>query len=279
MRSEQPLSKIRRASANFSSLLLIVFTLVVLLVSGALSQGAAAQTDFCTGGTLDSGKKANPQDLVVTNMTCTVDGKNAPYYFHNVYIFGSGNQTGTLAFSDATMDFYAANILVQNQGALQATGVGAMNDGNVLTIHLYGSEGDPGVTCKKMDSNSNVVDDLQCGVLTPLWMSNTSLAMKSMRYPQNFPAMPCHKASLPGGVNDCFYQYDIFDSYKNDGKGAYFGHKVLALSYGGTINLSGYKGAQGGDDSNPAVTGSSWMRLNATLNGGENLLHCQRHAR
>ena len=233
-----------------------------------LSPAAAAITDFCAGGILDSGAPLNVQgpDLVITNMTCTVDGTKGPYNFHNVYIFGSGSKQGTLVFSNATMDFYAANILVQNDGVLQATGIGANNGGQTLTIHLYGGQSDPGVTCKKMD-NGNVVDDPTCGVPTSnpdVWDSN----MTNMHY----PTKPCTKASqldpptlLPGGVDDCFYQYGVFDN--NDIAGAYFGHKVLALSYGGTINLSGYKGAQGGDDSNPMVSGSSWMRLNATLKG------------
>ncbi len=245
----------------------------VFLALTVLLPGASAATDMCTGGTLDGGHKDNPTDLVITNMTCRVDGMqgNGSYYFHNVYIFN-----GTLMFDDATMDFYAANILVQNNGVLQATGIGADNDGHVLTIHLYGSQSDPGVTCKKID-NGNVVDDATCGAPPVIWRSNLGLVMKDMqhRYPktcltvsQIIPGDPFLK--LPGGVDDCFYQYDVFDN--NDVNGAYFGHKVLALSYGGTINLSGYKGAQGGDDGNPMVTGSSWMRLNATLKGGENSL-------
>jgi hypothetical protein len=241
-----------------------------------LSPWAAAATDMCTGGILDGGNKGTPPDLVITNMTCTVDGTHGPYYFHNVYVFGSGNQTGTLMFNDATMDFYAENILVQNNGALLATGIGAGNDGHVLTIHLYGAQSDPGVTCKQI-VDGNLTDDPTCGVPLVVWNSNLGLVMKDMqhRYPktcltvsQIIPGDP--DLRLPGGVDDCFYKYDVFDT--NDVSGAYFGHKVLALSYGGTINLSGYKGAQGGDDGNPAVTGSSWMRLNATLKGGENSL-------
>ncbi len=85
--------------------------------------------------------------------------------------------------------------------------------------------------------------------------------------------MTCRKTSqldpptlLPGGMDDCFYQYAAFDS--KDASPAYFGHKVLAVSYGGTINLSGYKGAQGGNDNDPSVLSSSWQRLNSTLKGG-----------
>jgi hypothetical protein len=244
----------------------------VLLVATVLSPSAVAQTtyDFCEGGTLGKGNKAQPPELVILpGMTCKVDGKNAPYYFHNVYIFGDATpeheKTATLVFSNVTMDFYAANILVQNQGVLQATGIGANNGGQVLTIHLYGIATKDGITCKKIDStNGGVVDDDMCGVPTSnpdVWGSN-KMDMK-----------PCTKTSqlkpptmLPGGVDDCFYQYGMFD--KNDLPNAYFGRKVLALSYGGTIQMSGYKGAQGGNDKEPSVTGSSWMRLNATLKGG-----------
>lgn len=237
----------------------------VLLTIIALCAAAVADTDFCSGGILDAGAPLGTQgpDLVITNMTCTVDGiVSKTYNFHNVYIFGKG----TLVFNNATMDLYAANILVQNDGILQATGIGTGNGGQTLTIHLYGNPGDPGVTCKKID-NGNVVDDTTCGVPASnpdVWDSNKM----DMHDP-----MSCLKTSqldpptlLPGGVDDCFYQYGVFDN--GDGAGAYFGHKVLALSYGGAINFSGYKGAQGGDDNNPAILSSSWQRLNATLKGG-----------
>jgi hypothetical protein len=239
---------------------------VALLAVAALSpSAAAADPDFCAGGILDHGAPLGQQgpDLVITNMTCTVDGANQPYNFANVYIFGSG----TLAFNNATMDFYAANILVQNQGVLTALGIGADNGGQVLTIHLYGSSTDPGIACKKMDSGK-VVDDVTCGVPASdpdVWDSN--------KMDMHYPKMPCTKTSqldpptlLPGGVDDCFYQSGMFD--RNDLPNAYFGRKVLALSYGGTIHMSGYKGAQGGDDNVPSVLSSSWTRLNATLQGG-----------
>ena len=148
---------------------LIFFFLASLLVMVALSPAAVAQIDTCPTGTLDSGPPLGQQgpDLVIEpGTTCTVDGSSKTYNFHNVYIFGDAtqNKTTTLMFSDATMDFYAANILVQNQGVLQATGIGVNNGGQILTIHLYGSATDPGITCKKLDSNKNVVDDVTCGV-------------------------------------------------------------------------------------------------------------------
>ncbi|MGA3210929.1 MAG: hypothetical protein ABSD20_06440 [Terriglobales bacterium] len=225
---------------------------------------ASAATDFCVGGKLGAGSKPDPQDLVIAGEICTVDGSKGSYYFHNVYVFGKG----MLVFNNATIDFYAANILVQNGGTLQATGIGAK--GEKLTIHLYGNPDEAGITCKKLDGKS-VVDDDTCGVpaggspeIADVWGSN----MMDMLHPKS-----CTKTSqltppttLPGGVNDCFYQYNKLDS--KDADNMYFGHKVLALSYGGTIQMSGYKGTLGSDDGNPAVLSSSWQRLNKTLKGG-----------
>ncbi len=242
----------------------------VLVVVTALCPAAAADTDFCSKGILDAGAPLGTQgpDLFIgPGTSCTVDGSSKTYNFHNVYIFGDGlpnGKTGSLTFNNATLDFYAANILVQNGGTLQGTGIGANNGNQVLTIHLYGDPGDPGVTCQKLVNGQPAEDDT-CGVPSSnpdIWDSNKM----NMHDP-----MSCTKASqlgtlLPGGVDDCFYQYGVFDN--NDAAGAYFGHKVLALSYGGTINFSGYKGAQGGDDNNPATLSSSWQRLNATLKGG-----------
>ncbi len=217
--------------------------------------------DFCAGGILDQGAALGQPgpDLVINGTNCSADGTNAPYNFHNVYILGNGATPGTLVFGNATMHFYAANILVQNGGVLQATGIGA--GGQVVTIHLYGGNDDPNVVCQQVQGDT-VSDDPTCGVPAAVWGSN----LMDMQYPTS-----CTKTSelnppttLPGNVDDCFYQYTKIDGNNNN---AYFGHKVLALSYGGTINLSGYKGAQGGNDADPSVNSSSWLRLNATLRG------------
>jgi len=74
---------------------------------------------------------------------------------------------------------------------------------------------------------------------------------------------------LPGGVNDCFYKYDTLPY--DGGGGAhpgYFGYKVLAVSYGGTLRLYGLKGAKYPDTViNPQDSGSSWARLNTCAGG------------
>jgi hypothetical protein len=199
------------------SLRVVIGVVATLVLAGMLSLPAWAQPDMCAGGILDQGAALGTEgpDLVITNMTCTVDGTKSPYNFHNVYIFGNG----TLTFDNVTMSFYAANILVQNQGLLSAMGIGANNGGQTLTIHLYGSATDAGVTCKKMEGNM-VVDDPTCGIPTSdpdVWDSN----MPTMQY----PTTACTKTSqlnpptlLPGGVDDCFYQYQTLDS--NDVNGA-----------------------------------------------------------
>src|SRR5664280_615725 len=97
-----------------------------------------------------------------------------------------------------------------------------------------------------------------------LWTSNTTLMTHTVPMPKD---MACKKASsidpkykLPG--DDCFYGYDSLDA-ADKGKAAYFGHKVLALSYGGTLQLLGVKGATYDTkaDDDPSSTGTSWMRL------------------
>ncbi len=81
-----------------------------------------------------------------------------------------------------------------------------------------------------------------------------------------------YKKFLPG--NDCFYQYEIQDQQdRDDGQEAFFGHKVLAVSFGGALQLFGSRGvsylkqgqkcmpAEPGNECNPAFTGTSWVRL------------------
>ena len=46
----------------------------------------------------------------------------------------------------------------------------------------------------------------------------------------------------------------------------YFGYKVLAVSYGGTLTMYGYKGVATGIDGMPLNSGNSWMRLSGDLN-------------
>ena len=154
------------------------------------------------------------EDLVVTG-PCTVGA--GTYQYRNVNIYGGGS----LTFDDAVIDFWAYGIIVENEGSLIAgedtAPIGMM--GGKLTIHLYGEAqvvGGSGVLCKS---------DVRCGVPLTIWDSNGSS-----------PQM------LPGGVEDYFYQYKPLPEDDGD-PNAYFGYKVLGVSYGGTLRMFGKKGS------------------------------------
>jgi hypothetical protein len=224
----------------------------------------APGTQYCIGPNhiLPAGD-ANT-DLDINGNACTVDG-SAPqgtYIYRNVNIRGGGS----LTFADAKINFHAHSILVENQGGLYA-GLNAPAVGPI-SIWLYGTAQDsvPAITCKSGPT---------CGIPDAIWNSNPNVPMKTM------PSRPCVKASSldpksPVG-DDCFYQYEVFDPA--DGQGTYFGKKVLALSYGGTIYLRGAKGIRSENipiAATPSDSGTSWVRLSSDLKGGEDILHLDR---
>ena len=211
-------------------------------------------------------------DLEVTT-TCKVPA--GTYYYRHVNIYStkqarSANpvpQGGTLIFEDATTDFWANSILVENGGTLIA---GAADDGtepgplgcndtvkpfgcagNTLTIHLYGAEDQNrtngnGIACKEGN---------ECGIPEGIWNSN----------PVVKPDVKCTEKNLPGGgtdsgVNDCFYQYKPLN-YDGGNPNAYFGYKTLAVSFGGSLQLFGAKGAS----YDAATNGDSSIRARAGL--------------
>jgi hypothetical protein len=227
---------------------------------------------------------ANPQDLLVTG-TCDVP-LNHTYYFRNVNIVRGGGLVFTEPRSapNSRTDFWAASIIVENQGLLAANawepGQQAQPfgyHGGTLTFHLYGQNDarwDPqtnkflaqnqGALCRSTHTGS------PCGVETAMWGDNGATLY-------NMPSMPDAK-------KDYFYQYGPLrgDARCDDGTiwtngrcGAggnvgYFGNKVIAVSYGGALSLHGYKGAAYthystnfplDDNLDPASSGSSWIRL------------------
>ena len=202
--------------------------------------------------------KSNGGDLVVDS-TCVVGA--GTYHYGNVNII----KGGSLQFSDAVINFWAHGILIENQGSLIAGVSGAASDGSGgtivpigtaggnLTIHLYGkNEGDHGVgiPCKSDKVN-------QCGVpgtdTTGVWGGNAKSTAASCT----------PTPDLPGGVNDCFYKYEPLTYDDGGSPKGYFGYKVLAVSYGGTLRLYGLKGATYPDTAVVASnTGTSWERLN-----------------
>ncbi|MGH7906836.1 MAG: hypothetical protein ACREP6_09430, partial [Candidatus Binataceae bacterium] len=201
----------------------------------------------------------NDADLdVIGPGVCTVGAGD--YHYHNVNIF----KGGTLQFVDQgpgkNIDFWAESILVEDTGSLKAgdpTPTGAfganglsstITQGAVLTIHLYGQDQGlhgVGIACKSDAEN-------RCGVPATIWNDGS-------KNPDN---------ALPGGVKDYFYKYHPmpFDDGEDTNKHVgYFGYKVLALSYGGTIELYGKIGATYGVNLPASSSGTSWGRLNGTL--------------
>ena len=202
-------------------------------------------------------------DLQISGGTaCTVDGSapNANYVYRNVNIWSGGS----LTFNDAKINFHAHSILIENGGTLQA-GFDAPVAGPI-SIWLYGSKSDgiPSITCQSGPT---------CGVPQTIWDSNPLVAQNVSMGTMTMPSGPCTKASTidpttPVGT-DCFYQYEVFD--KGDAAGAFFGKKVLAVSYGGVLYLRGQKGIREVTANGPAIdaipsdSGTSWVRLNKTI--------------
>ncbi|MBF6568960.1 MAG: G8 domain-containing protein [Candidatus Binataceae bacterium] len=252
-----------------SSILLMAFAAILsLLISASVLRGTtwAATCPSNGNNTLPAGDGG---DVEVTG-PCNVPA--GTYTYRNVNIYAPDPTTcasnpsscGSLIFADdpAGIDFYAENIIVENGGSLIAgsasapigtqctSGGGAEKCGRV-TIHLWGAAADPGALCKS---------SAQCGVPNGIWTSNT---------PSMNPSQ-CSSKTLSNGVNDCFYPYETLDPA--DGTAAaYFGHKVLAVSYGATLQLFGKKGAVYGntttpcDSTSPSCSGTSWARLAGSL--------------
>jgi len=231
-----------------------------------------AEVDTCSSGTLTPMAMPPvgiPLDLEVT-APCKVPAGN--YYYGNVNIYKKQGAAagGTLSFEDATIDFWANSILVENAGTLRAgvaddgtiSPVGTANISNIVTIHLWGAEdADPmngkGIPCK---TNPGGKDGNECGVDQANWESNLTNSD-----PKTCTVAP---SGLPGGVKDCFYAYHPIN-FDGGNPTAYFGYKVLAVSYGGSLQLFGLKGASYDSTTNndPSNSGTSWARLAANLTG------------
>jgi len=207
---------------------------------------------------LPAGSLTSPQDLRINGVACVVDGTgmintvSGAYVYRNVNVYNGGS----LTFDDAEIDFHAHSILVEKASTLQAGGTSGLK--GPLTIWLWGSSDlTNSITCLSDTKN-------QCGVPDNVWKSNPNVPMKTMA------GMSCNSIPDPPYIpqGECFYQYEVADT--GAPTGAYFGNKVLAVSYGGTLTLTGAKGIRTGSiETTPADSGTSWVRLNETLNGGE----------
>ncbi|MCL4246067.1 MAG: pentapeptide repeat-containing protein, partial [Candidatus Dadabacteria bacterium] len=181
----------------------------------------------------------NGEDLEVT-AACTVPA--GTYHYRNVHIYNGGS----LTFEDAVINFWAYNILIEKDSSLiagtSAAPIGTA--GGKLTIHLYGDDqgnGGSGVVCKT---------DVRCGVPEAIWTSEGASKV----------CLPPNEGGDPATCQpyDYFYHYHTLPVDTGD-PNAY---------YGGTLNLFGKKGATLPDDLQNSNSGTSWARLNGTVNVG-----------
>ncbi len=199
-----------------------------------MAPGFAQGDDQCDE-TLKPGNYGD-QDLQAKGKTLCVGP--GTYVYRNVNIYGDGNQEGKLIFQDAGgIDFWAKSILVENKGSLIAGSpdqpIGSKDIMNVVTFHLYGGDAGPGITCNTTKGRDPKVPDFVCGVPST---------------PDNNKWDNDHKTKYdlpgPGGANDYFYKYANLPTYEDQTDGDYyFGRKVLAVSFGGTLRMFGKKGA------------------------------------
>ena len=226
-------------------------------------------------------------DLEVTG-PCEVPA-GAMYTYRNVNIFRDRRTdpereyAGTLKFLDprrgVDTDFFAQSIAIENRGSLVAgTPTQPIGPEGKVTIHLWGPESAPGITCKTDD---------RCGIPDDVWNSNpnpTPESCKDMEFPIEDDPVTAIGGSKPprvallrdrAPIKDCFYRYEKLDEEDTDPR-AYFGHKVLALSYGGTLQLYGDKGATyagreetGCKETDDSCTGTSWVRLKGSIQPGD----------
>ena len=254
--------------------------IVALTLLGAAENGHARPAPRKCPEKSDDPVLTNPvpkQDLLVVGKCIVPEGD---YTFGDVNIIeGPNGVKGELLFMDATINFYAKSILIENKGALIAgwddvdkkiVPIGT-KPGSVLTIHLYGADG---------GLNGVGIDCVQenCGIPSTVWCSQPKSVPTDPHeehYDCTYPATH-EKVPLPNASADWFYRYHplTYDGGENEQSKmvGYFGYKVLAVSYGGTLQLFGKHGAidDGLDPSkiNPADSGNSWRRIDATIRKG-----------
>lgn len=276
---------------NMTNAVPTMVALVLATVFSLHGGAAVAQTaNDCPGGVL--AQTSDGSNLKITG-PCEVGA--GTYKLGDVHIL----KNGVLKFDDARIDFWAANILVENEGSLIAGSPQAPigTDGGALTIHLWGKD-QTGTDPNKQGQGVPCWSDTkaQCGIPDAIWNSNRdpmgmevpvasarkilALGAAAAQYPR-----ANDDPTAPGYIdvtNDYFYAYSPlnFDGARDPTWGVgYFGYKVLAVSYGGTLQLFGKKAATYATPAcgaAPTPSGTSWARLNGPLAIGEQKLTVDR---
>jgi len=250
-------------SARFSATALVLSALLVIggcgggggQGGGVGGPGAGPGTCTVNGTKITDGvlPPGSGKNLEITKGECTAGGTGM-YMYGNVNIYDGG----ALKFLDsrgADTQFWANSILIENNGSLLAGSTakpfGVL--GGKLTIYVYGKDTDKGIPCKIKKDEANDIGP--CGVpLTTVWNSNADPS-----------AQPKTTKLIPGVPEDYFYNYDFmpFDNGEPDAP-SYFGNKVLAVSFGGTLKLFGKKGASY-STLKSSDSGISWARLKGSI--------------
>lgn len=227
---------VSRRKRNNSFYLFVIPFFVFLFILVGNHTANAQDVDTCDGGVLDpdSSGGVQPKDLEVTN-DCMVS-QAGTYRYKNVNIYNGGS----LEFKDADINFWAKSILVEKDSSLIAGTTSApIGNNGTLTIYLYGSNNDKaGIECLTPD----------CGVDVAINEMNT------------VNPSSCTPSTMPDGTKDCFYRYGVPDPVS--GETGSFGSKVLAVSFGGTLQMYGVKGTTINDSGlGKSSSGTSWVRL------------------
>jgi len=267
---------------KFTGILIVALTLF-----GAVENAQAKDAPpTCPGkkgdvsGVLDAGKG---EDIVIVGRCVVPAGE---YTYGNVNIVKSG----TLVFMDATIDFYAKSILVEDGGALiagydtakkEVTPIGTV-PGSVLSFYLYGDQVDEKTKVPRTGGIGIPCVQSHCGVPQKIWCSQPNNPKDPHEAHNGCDAkdQTGAKVKLPNADDDYFYRYHPL--FYDDGvdtnvmKQGYFGYKVIGVAYGGTLQLFGKHGSTLDPEAaltNPALidpknSGSSWRRLAATARVG-----------
>lgn len=184
-----------------------------------------------------------PVDLEIKDNTTYVVSDPGTYRYRFINIHSGGK----MRFDDGSGDvhFWAKSILVENEGTLQIGAAGATIKNRIITLHLYGSDKDKDAIVCKLFSGCVPGDVLD--------KSGTA------------------KVTFPGAdkPEDYFYKYKPLITDEDLNVTSYFGRKVIAVAYGGTLLMFGGKGIEDSADKNG---GKSWVRLDGSLKTGDSVL-------
>jgi cell migration-inducing and hyaluronan-binding protein len=280
---------------------------LLLGLMAAFQFATPACADMCTGGTASNPTVINPNmmklplpgpqpDLTVTG-TCIIN-QAGNYYYGQVNIYSGGSLTfAEPAAASTQVAFWASSVIVEYNSSLIVGGANPFgSNGGFLTIYLYGSDDSKGMNpatnqgqgalCKTLPLTATIGP---CGIPVSVWSSNGKSVIPGCGTAP-LTGQKCIPG-LPSTVSDYFYQYGplygdgrcttstpnmpvVFVNGKcgnssADGLVGYFGYKTLAVSFGGTLRIHGYKGTSPTNvDGDHLNAGVSWIRLAQDLTPG-----------